>query len=289
MLSQEVIAKIRQIELQTRRLLQGSMIGQYNTARKGSGFEFNQLREYQPGDDIRSIDWKSSARSNKLVVKEFIEERTRTIMLVVDISASTLFSSGPHAKKSLIAEVAAILALVADHGKDHVALVLFADDVELVIPAGRGHQHVRLIMQKLFEHQAVGKGTCLRNALNACARLKKSNALVILISDFIDNAYEKELRMASKRYDLIALRCVDKNEQMMPAVGLLSVADPETGEAMVVDLSSAGSEKINKVLGARLHEQTAFFKQCGIDCLDITASDSLVANLIRFFCMRMAC
>lgn len=183
-LDKEILQKIKQIEIQTRRLLSGSQVGDYSSAQKGSGFEFDQIREYQVGDDVRFIDWNSSARSNKILVKQYIEERNRTIMLLVDHSESTFFGSSRFLKSQVIAQIASVLALVADYGKDHVGALLFTDEVTSVIPPKRGRQHVREIMGHVLSTPAAGK-TSLTCVLKRLIELQKRDAVVFIISDFM--------------------------------------------------------------------------------------------------------
>lgn len=178
MLSPEIITKIRQIEIHTRRLLSGMMVGDFNSAKKGSGFEFDQIRDYHMGDDVRFIDWKSTARSNKLLVKQYIEERNRTVVIVVDVSSSSLFSSVGAMKYDVMSHVAAVLALVADYGKDHASLVLFSDDVELVIPPRSGRKHIHTIMKHLFSLRVEHKKTNLGAVLKYLAGLPSKDAVV---------------------------------------------------------------------------------------------------------------
>ena len=178
-LNQEILQKVRNIEIHTRRLLSGTLLGDYSSARKGSGLEFDQLAEYQYGDDVRFIDWKSSARTNKILVKNYIEERNRTIMLVVDGSASLRYGSSDILKQDIAAQIGSVLALVADYSKDYVGLILFAQDVVKVLPPRRGRQHVHAIMEELFSHTSSGQ-TSLTKALERLMLIKKSNALVCI-------------------------------------------------------------------------------------------------------------
>jgi len=286
MLSPEIIKKIRLIEIHTKRLLSGLLVGDYSSARKGSGFDFDQIREYQMGDDVRFIDWNSSAKTGKLLVKQYIEERNRTVIIVVDISSSHFFSSADLSKSDVIAQVAAVLSLVADYGKDHASLILFADEVELVIPPGTGRKHIHHIMQNLFTHKPGTRGTNLSSALKCLATMKPKNAIVFLISDFIDQDFERSLQVVSKHYDLVAIRCLDANEKKFPSVGFLTVSDIETGEQCMLD-TRRGSSDLSAFLERRLLEQSILFKKCGIDYLQVAPDKPFIGDIIRFFRRRM--
>ena len=285
----EARRKIKQIQIHTRRLLTSSLVGDSRSAIRGSGFEFDQIREYRQGDDIRFIDWNASTRTNSLLVKEYIEERSRTILLCVDISSSVLFGSQENTKRDLMAEVASILALVANFGKDRTGLMLFSNEVELYIPPGRGNQHINRIIEFLFCHQAKQSTTSLQSALKRLIRERHKDAVVFLVSDFIDEeeSLTRYLPVAARMYDLIALRCLDRNEKSLPSVGLLTVEDRETGELTTIDTRTNGNEALQAFFAARLSTQDRLFKRYGVELLDISADSSFVADLIKFFRRRM--
>lgn len=285
MLSPEIVTKIRQIEIHTKRLLSGLLVGDFSSARKGSGFEFDQIRDYHMGDDVRFIDWKSTARSGKLLVKQYIEERDRTVIIVVDVSSSSLFSSAGVMKFDVMSQVAAVLALVADYGKDHASLVLFSDDVELVIPPQTGRKHIHGIMKHLFSHQLEHKTTNLSAVLKYLAGIGSKDAIVFFISDFIDSGYERFLQIAAKKYDFVAIRCLDTNEHAFPDVGFLTIDDIETGKQFVLDTRDRAG--ISAFLHQRVVEQAAVFKRYGIDYLEITPNKPFIGDVIRFFRRRM--
>ncbi len=285
MLSPDIVKQIRQIEIHTKRLLSGLLIGDFSSARKGSGFEFDQIRDYQMGDDVRFIDWKSTARSSKLLVKQYIEERDRTVIIVVDVSSSSLFSSAGESKFTSMSQVAAVLALVADYGKDHASLVLFSDEVELVIPPKTGRKHIHSIMKHLFSHRLEKRKTDLSVVLKYLASIPSKDAVVFFVSDFIDSGYERFLQLAAKKYDFIALRCLDTNEQAFPQVGFLTIDDIETGKQFVLDTRDKAG--VSTFLQQRATEQAALFKKCGIDYLEISPHKPFVGDIIRFFRRRM--
>jgi uncharacterized protein (DUF58 family) len=287
MLSKEVLKKIRNIEVHTRRLLSGSLVGDNSSAQKGSGFEFDQIREYQQGDDVRFIDWNSSARMNKLLVRQYIEERSRTVLLVVDGSSSQAFSSSNQLKYDTVAQVASVLALVAEYGKDFVSVIFFTDQVEWVVPAGRGRKHVLTIMRKLFEHDHTKTTTTdINKGLEECLRHKRKDAVAFIISDFISSdSYAKALKIVGSAYDTVAIRCLDTNEQQLPNVGFIEVVDPETGERMLLDTRS--KTDINSFLTARAQEQKDTIKRASIDLLDISPHKEFMADVVKFFRRRM--
>ncbi|MFC1842478.1 DUF58 domain-containing protein [Candidatus Dependentiae bacterium] len=287
MLSKEVIKKIRHIEITTKRLLSGSYVGDYSSAKKGTGFEFDQIRDYQMGDDVRFIDWKASARSNKLLVKQYIEERNRAVILVVDFSASIFYTSSQKLKFDVLSEIAAVLALVADYGKDLASLLLFTDKVEVFIPPARGRKHIHKIMEQLFSFKPKGKKTDINCALDRLAKLRRKDSIVFLLSDFVDSLSEKKLYVVSKMYDLVAIRCLDKNERRLPNVGFINIEDIESGEHVLLDTRGRGSKKINKFLFDRLHGQEYMFKRFGVDYVDVYPSESFISDIILFFRRRM--
>ncbi len=287
MISPEIRKKIRHIQIYTRRLLSGSLVGDSRSALKGTGFEFDQIREYQLGDDIRFIDWKASARMNKVLVKQYIEERSRIVFLVVDVSRSSLFGSSDNSKQDVIAQIASVLALVSEYGKDHVGLILFSDEVELYIPPNRGSYHVHNIMQQMFSWQSKKKSTKITSAFKHLLQLKKKNAVVFLISDFIDEQLDEYLVQVSKMYDLVAVRCLDKNEKVLPAVGFLTVQDIETGDYIELDMRKKNN-MVDTFLNQRVENQNKLLKKYGIDLLEVSPSKrDFICDVIRFFRKRM--
>lgn len=283
MISKEVARQIREIQIHTRRLISGTLIGDTTSAQKGSGFEFDQIREYQQGDDVRFIDWKSSARMNKLLVKQYIEERSRTVILAVDVSASTLFSSHDELKTNVMNQVAAVLAFVAEFGHDRVALLLFSDIIELFIPPGKTKHHVHAIMQALFSFKPTRTQTDIGLALDYIARLKRKDMITFLISDFVRADFSKKIGLVAKKGELVAVRCLDHLEYALPFNGLLTVQDPETNSIYTIK----GSGDINDFLNNRIIEQNNVFKQYGIDCVEVTPGKPFIGDMIRFFRKRM--
>lgn len=287
-LTGDILHKIKQIEIHTRRLLRSALVGDSRSALKGTGFEFDQIRHYQFGDDVRFIDWHASARMNNLLIKQYIEERSRTIILAVDVSASTTLGSHQSLKRDTIAQIASVLALVSSIGKDRVGLLLFAHQVELYIPPSRGQHHVHAIMKQVFGYRTTHRRTNITAALRRLAQLRCKNALVFLISDFIDDAIDPAyVSCIAKRYDLVAIRCLDKREQKLPSVGFLPIQDSETGERLVINTHHTPLEQVHRFLAERLMQQNKLFKRYGIDLIEVENNDSFIGTLIRFFRQRM--
>lgn len=286
-ISDEVKRNIRQIEIYTRRLLTGSLVGDTRSAIKGTGYEFDQIREYSLGDDIRFIDWNASARMNTLLIKQYVEERSRTVFLAVDISKSEFFGSSAETKRDRAAQLASVLALVASYGNDRVGLLLFSDEVEFFLPPGRGKFHIQNIMETLFTYEPKKERTSISAALAHLARLKVRDGVVFLVSDFIDSDFGTYLPLVSRKYDLIAVRSLDKLETHLPSVGFLTIEDIETGAEIEVDMRAYGAGVIAQFLESRVLEQDKLFKKYGIDLLEIADNRPFIADVVRFFRRRM--
>lgn len=286
-ISDDITRKIRQIEIYTRRLLTGSMVGDTRSAIKGTGYEFDQIREYTVGDDIRFIDWNASARMNTLLIKQYVEERSRTVFLAVDISKSEFFGSAHETKREITAQLASVLALVASYGNDRVGLLLFSDEVEFFLPPGRGKFHVHKLMETVFTYQPKKERTQISAALAHLARLKVRDGVIFLVSDFIDSDFSTYLPLVARKYDCIAVRCLDKHETKLPSVGFLTIEDIETGVEIEVDMRSNGASAVTDFLEGRVAEQNKLFKKYGIDLLEIADDRPFIADVVRFFRRRM--
>jgi len=292
-ISEDILKKIRHIEIYTRRLLSGSLIGDTRSAIKGTGFEFDQIREYQPGDDVRFIDWRASARMNKTLIKQYIEERTRTIMLAVDVSGSSFFGSSEQLRHDVLAQIASVLALVTEYSKDQVGLLLFSDEVEQYIPPSRGRHHIHTIMQTVFAYKPKYTRTSVKSALERLAKLKRKDTMAFVISDFIDEGFDRELGVAARMYDLIAIRCLENTEYQLPHVGFITVQDIETGEQYMLDTRKRGiswwgtNSSVNNFLQTRINEQNALFRKYAVDVLDINGTRPFIGDLIKFFARRI--
>lgn len=282
MLSKEIINKIKHIQITTRRLLSGSQSGDCLTKQKGYGLEFDQLREYQTGDDVRFIDWKSSARSNKLLLKEYREERNRAVMLLVDISKSSFFGSGKQRKADVMADIASALALAADYAKDAVGLILFSDKIDYFMPPARGKHHVMALMKEVYSAQAHGNTTTINAALQLLGQLKRTDTIAFLISDCIDESYEKQLHVINARYDLVVIRCLDEREQRLPKGFHIQLQDIETGQELFI------KSDVLKISAERIQQQNKYFKKYGIDCFDVSCDKSYINDLVMFFQRRIS-
>lgn len=285
-ISEDIARQIRQIEIYTRRLLSGSLVGDTRSAIKGTGYEFDQIREYSMGDDIRFIDWNASARMNNLLIKQYVEERSRTILFAVDVSKSEFYGSDCP-KREITAQIASALALVASYGNDRVGLLLFSDEVELFIPPSRARYHVHEIMEKLFTFEPKHTNTNISSALSYLAKLKIRDGVVFLVSDFIDSTLSSHLSLVSKKYDLIAVRYLDSLEKKLPSVGFLTIEDIETGAEIELDMRKDGAQRIAHFLDDRVIEQNKLFRKHGVELLEITPEKPFIADIIRFFARRM--
>src|SRR6516162_11569583 len=229
MLPHEVIRQIRRLQVRARRAVENLVGGEYHSVFRGMGIAFEEVREYQPGDDIRTIDWNVTARMGHPFIKRYIEERELTVMLVVDCSASQQFGTQIHQKREVIAELAAVLAFSAINNNDKVGLIDFTDRIERFVPPRKGSRHVLRLIRDVLFFQPTHKGTCLREALDYLNRVLHRRAIVFFLSDFLDRDYEKAFQRTGKRHDLIAVPITDPREEELPAVGLLELEDAETG------------------------------------------------------------
>ena len=259
MVSPEIIKKIKNLEIHTRKMVSGLLLGQGRSVAKGSGFDFDQIREYQSGDDVRSIDWKSSARADKILIKQYREERNQTVLLAVDISASSWYGSGAQGKYDTLSNVAAMIALIASYHDDAVGLLLFADEVQTYIPPQKGKKHVHMLLETLFEIKPTKHQTDIKKALEHVAQLKKKHMAVFLLSDFIDHDFDQPLLPLARQHDVIAVSCLDQRETELPKCGFLTIQDQETGQEIMLNLSGAGHEKIGSFLTNRVTEQQKLF------------------------------
>ena len=287
MLSKEILKKIAEIEIHTKRIMSSTLMGDSRSAQKGSGFEFNQIREYQMGDDVRFIDWRASARSNKLLVKEYIEERNRTVMILLDISGSTVFSSGIYTNADIMKQVAAVLAFVSGYSKDRVGLILYSDVVECLVPPAMGHTHVHTVLEHIFSHEPTCRRTNGAAALDRLKQMRNRNASVFIISDCIDLSMDSALKRASRLNEIVVIRCLDEIERDLPVLGFLPVTDPETGKECTVDTRAGRRMGVASYLENRAIEQGKRYARYGIDCLDLVNNETFIGEVVRFFRRRM--
>lgn len=288
MLSKELIKKIRQIQIRTSHQVTEVMAGEYKSAFKGRGMEFDEVRQYQPGDDVRTIDWNVTARTGDPYVKRYVEERELTVMLMVDASSSGSFGSINRSKNEVAAELAALLAYSAIRSNDRVGLIIFTDQIEKFVPPKKGRQHVlRVIREILYFSKPEHSATNITAALEYLQKICTRRSVVFLISDFLSEEYDKALLLASKRHDLIPVTITDPREVELPDIGLLDLMDAETGERILIDTHDARIRKAFAFLGtSERDERTKKFRQVNAESLDIRTDASYVDELVRFFKRR---
>ena len=298
MIPKEIFQKIRRIEITTSRLVTDVFAGEYHSVFKGLGMEFDEVREYFLGDDIRTIDWNVTARTGSVHVKKYVEERELTVMLLVDVSASSHFASVNDLKSKLAAEVAAVLAFAAIRNNDRVGLIMFTDKIEKYIPPRKGTRHVLRVIREVLYYKPENQFTNIPGALEYLSKIISRKAVAFLISDFFDTPIKKgmsengpELKkamaIANKRHDLIAVTLNDPREIHLPSCGLVSLQDLETGEYKVVDSTNSVLRKhyYENAL-KRLDQRNQLFNSIGVDHIDIKTNESYAKEMIRFFLKR---
>ncbi len=287
MIPAEILRKVRRIELRTRHLVDTVFSGEYHSVFKGQGMAFAEVREYQVGDDIRSIDWNVTARMGHPFVKVYDEERELTVMLMVDASASGDFGTVSQMKGEIGVEICALLAFSAIQNNDRVGLIIFTDDVEAFIPPKKGRKHVLRVIRELLYFRPSRRGTDIGAALDTLNRINKRKSVVFLVSDFLASGYEAALRVSCRRHDLIAVVLQDPRERELPDIGLVEVEDAETGREMLVDTSDREFRVLFRQLNERLEERRdQLFRSVGVDRVDIRTEASYVDALMRFFRKR---
>ena len=290
--SKEIAAQVRRIELRTRGLVESLFSGEYHSVFKGRGLEFSDVREYQPGDDIRAIDWNVTARRGQLFMKEYVEERELTALLLVDLSASKEFGTGAKSNALVASEIAAILAFAATRNNDRVGLLLVTDRVELFVPPDSGRRHVLRLVLELLSFRPSGRGTRLSLGLEYATRVLKRRSAVFLVSDFLlDDASDPEFARAAGRvshdHDLVPIRLTDPGGVQLPNVGLLVLVDPETGQRHVVNTSSSHVRAAYASGKAAQHAKlTAVFRELRVDVMEVDTTQDPVPALIGFFRKR---
>ena len=289
MIPAELLKKIRRIELRTSRTVNDVLAGQYHSAFKGRGMEFEEVRQYQIGDDVRTIDWNVSARTGEPFVKVFREERELTVMLLVDLSGSQDFGTNHQLKRELVAEIGATLALSAIRNNDKVGLICFTDRIELFVPPRKGPRHVLRVIRELLALKPEGRGTDLAVALEYLNRIQKRKCTAFMISDFIDSGFESAMQIARRKHDLIAVDVRDRLEHAMPRMGLVEVRDNETGQTVLLDTGSrAAREAYRQLTMQDENELDAWMKRRRIDRLTLQTGEPFVEALSRFFKRREA-
>ena len=287
MIPKEILQKVRQIEIRTKGLVNDLFGGEYHSVFKGRGMTFSEVREYNPGDDIRMIDWNVTARSNLPFVKIFEEERELTVYLMVDVSKSGHFGTVDQFKSELAAEIAAVIGFSAIKNKDKVGLILFSDHVEKYIVPKKDKSHILRVVREVLYHEPVGKGTSIQSGLEFLMNVAKRKAVVFMISDFIDTGYWKSLKLANRKHDMIGIRIIDPAEIKLPDLGLIKLNDPETGEKFWADLSSITDRKH---FAQSLEQKWKLFEnECGrngFDIINISTDKDYVEPLMTYFRRR---
>ncbi|RME16081.1 MAG: DUF58 domain-containing protein [Bdellovibrio sp.] len=283
----EVLEKVKLLELVIRKRVNSFFAGQYHSAFKGQGMTFSEFREYVPGDDVRSISWPLMAKTGKIYIKKFDEERENILMLAVDISGSTDFGSQKYPKGEVMAHVAAALGFCAVKNGDPVGLVLFSDQVEHVVPPKKGRSHLLRILRDLYFFKPYSHQTKISVALEFLQGILKKRSHVFLISDFVDKDYTEPLRMASKKHDIIAVQVQDPLEEETPPLGLVDWEDPETGEHQLIDLSSPLVRRFFKEEALKVKQQIAEdLKRSQVDCIQVRTDQDFIDPLLSYFKRR---
>ena len=287
MIPQELIKKIRQIQIYTSRAVDTSFAGQYESVFKGRGMQFDEVREYTPGDDIRTIDWNVTARTGRPYIKRFVEEREMTVIFVVDLSASGDFGTVNKMKNELAAEFCAVLAFAAAKNNDKVGLLIFTDQIELYIPPKKGISHMLRLIRELLYFEMPRRKTNIPQALDYLAKVIRKKATVFLVSDFIETDFKKPLSLLNKRHDVIAVSVRDRAEIALPGVGLIEFQDAETGEIILVDTSSRNfrNQYANNSL-RRFDDLKNMLRTINVDCISISTDKPYIQDLVKFFHMR---
>lgn len=287
MLTKELLKQVRQIEIRTKGLVNQVFSGEYHSVFKGRGMEFSEVREYQFGDDIRNIDWNVTARLGHPYIKVFEEERELTVMLLVDLSGSLMFGSVSKTKQRIAAELTAILAFSALKNNDKVGLILFTDKIEKFVPPRKGKKHVLRIIRDVLSFEPEGKATNLKGALEYMNNAIKKKSIAFLLSDFMDDGYEKILRIVGRKHDLIGIVLDDRREKEIPNIGLVKLADAETGAERWID---TGSKRVRTQMLSDRNERekirNSIFVKSNLDRIEVTTGSNYIQPLVQFFRRR---
>jgi uncharacterized protein (DUF58 family) len=287
MLPTDLLKHVRQIHIHTRRLVNDVFAGEYHSAFKGRGMEFAEVREYAPGDDIRTIDWNVTARLGQPYVKQYVEERELTVMLLVDLSASGHFGSVAKLKTEIATELCAVLALSAIRNNDKVGLLLFTDQIEKYIPPQKGKHHVLRVIREVLYFQPERRGTNLGLALEYLHTISRRRTVSFLISDFLAAGYDTPLRIAQRRHDIIPISITDRRELSLPRLGLMTLQDLETGAYLVVDTGSAAVRRqYAERRAAAVRQRQQLFRSLGLDTIDVYTHEPYITPLMHFFRQR---
>lgn len=283
----ELIKRVRKLEIVTRRIVNDQLAGSYHSVFKGRGMDFDEVRPYQPGDEIRFIDWNVSARMEGVYVKQFVEERELTVFILVDASASQRFGTGAQTKKQVAAELAAMLAFSAIKNNDRVGLIIFTDEIELFVPPKKGRKHVLRVISQILEFRGGQRGTNIAQAIDHFARVCKRRSVAFVLSDFQDSGYKQALAVASRRHDVVPIILNDPAELELPEMGTVDVEDPETGEVVTFDtLSQSGRQRYREMAEALRARRERMFQQLKVDAIQVDTDKSLLEPLINYFRLR---
>jgi uncharacterized protein (DUF58 family) len=286
-LPREVIRQIRRLQLKARRAVEDLLGGEYHSVFKGAGLAFEEVRAYQPGDDIRAIDWNVTARMGHPFIKRYIEERELTVMVAVDCSGSQQFGTRAQTKREVAAELAAVLAFSAISNNDRVGLVQFTDRIERFVPPRKGTRHVLRLIRDVLFYQPIHRGTSLREGLDFLNRVLHRRTIVFLLSDFLDSGYESSFKRTGRRHDFVAVRIADPREEELPAVGLLELEDSESGERLLLDTNSAAVRNAFHAAAVRRREELIqLARRARVDLIEVSTDGGHLDALIRFFRLR---
>ena len=287
MLPEELIKKVKAIEIMSSRAVDASFAGQYESVFKGRGMQFDEVREYTPGDDIRDIDWNVTARTGRPFIKRFVEEREMTLLLAVDLSASGQFGTISKTKNELAAEFCAVLAFTAAQNNDKVGLLIFTDQIDLYIPPKKGSAHTLRLIRELLYFKMPQRRTNIPMALDYMARVQRKRAIVFVVSDFLETDFKQPLSLLNRRHDVIAVPVRDRVEWDMPNVGLIELQDAETGRTVMVDTGSAAFRgSYSRQTRSRFDHLESLFRSIGVDSISIRTDRPYIHDLIQFFHMR---
>ncbi|PSG90929.1 DUF58 domain-containing protein [Aurantibacter aestuarii] len=285
--TKELLKKVRKIEIKTRRLSDHIFGGEYHSTFKGRGMTFSEVRQYQFGDDVRNIDWNVTARYNEPYIKVFEEERELTMMLMVDVSGSELFGTDQQLKKDVVTEIGATLAFSATQNNDKIGLILFSDQIELYIPPKKGRSHVLRIIRELIEFQPKSTLTNVSEALKFLSNVMKKKAIVFMLSDFISEDYEQNLKIAAKKHDITGIRVYDKHEESIPNLGVVQMQDQETGDLQLINTSSKTvRQNYSKYYIEKVNFYKDTFAKSGAGAINCRTDESYVKKLLGYFKRR---
>jgi uncharacterized protein (DUF58 family) len=287
MLPPDVGRQLRRLQLRARRAVANLLGGEYHSVFKGTGLAFADVRAYQPGDDVRAIDWNVTARMGQPFLKRFVEERELTVLFLVDASASLAVGTRRQAKREIVAELAALLAFAALHNNDRVGLIHFTDEVEQVVPPRRGTRHAQRLLRDILFYQPRGRRTSLCAALDTLNRVRRKRAIVFLFSDFLETDFDRSLRLTARRHDVVAVWVRDPLEDELPKVGLLELADAETGEQILVDTNSpAVRQSFAQAMTLRADTLRRQFRRARVDAIEVSTAGGHLEELVAFFRRR---